>query len=139
MQFRYGKKLLYEIKIDDQLKEILIPKLIIQPLVENAIKYSTIKAPPWSIKINGSISDGYWQINVIDNGEGFEAEKLEQFNQKIKEIEQDGLLPGLEMEGMGLLNIYIKLMLVYKNQKIFRIAKYPEGGSIITIGGSLQS
>jgi two-component system, sensor histidine kinase YesM len=137
MKFRYGKKLSYSIEFSTDVKDVAIPKLMIQPLVENALKYATHKEPPWNIRIHGYISNNYWQINVEDNGNGFDKEKLEAINEKIREIDRKGLLPSLELEGMGLLNIYIRLKLIYKNQMFFSIAENPFGGTIVTIGGDI--
>lgn len=137
MKFRHGNKFSYSIEIDKDVKEIRIPKLVIQPLVENALKYSTLHEPPWNIRILGYISSGYWQISVIDNGPGFDVERLKNIHEKIHEIDQNSLLPSLELDGMGLLNIYIRLKLIYKNQMIFQINENPNGGAIVSIGGSL--
>jgi two-component system, sensor histidine kinase YesM len=136
MKLRHGSKLNYSMEIDKQMVEIHIPKLLIQPLVENALKYSTKIDPPWNIRVLGFVNNNYWQIQVQDNGPGFSTEKLDHFNQKIQEIEHSGLLPSLELEGMGLLNIYMRLKLLYKTQMIFQISNYPSGGAIVTIGGS---
>jgi len=138
MKIRYGNKLSYSIDIDKTMMDIYIPKLIIQPLVENSLKFGTNKEPPWDIKIYGQIRDGYWNIEVQDNGPGFNEEKLKIINKKIKDIDQSGLLPSLEIEGMGLLNIYIRLKLVYKNGMTFKITENQLGGTIIIIGGSVD-
>ena len=137
MKIRYGDKLTYSIDIDKTMMEIHIPKLIIQPLVENSLKFGTNREPPWDIKIYGEIGNDCWRIEVIDNGPGFNSEKLKLINQKITVINQNGLLPSLEIEGMGLLNIYIRLKLVYNKEMIFEITENPLGGTIIIIGGSL--
>ena len=137
MKIRYGDKLTTSIDIDKTMMEIYIPKLIIQPLVENSLKFGTNREPPWDIKIYGEIGKDCWRIEVIDNGPGFNSEKLKLINQKIRDIDQNGLLPSLEIEGMGLLNIYIRLKLVYNKEMIFEITENPLGGTIIIIGGSL--
>jgi two-component system sensor histidine kinase YesM len=136
MKFRYGSKLSYSIEIDNKMKEIRIPKLIIQPLAENAIKYGTYREPPWNVRIFGHKTDNYWQITVEDNGTGFDNDKLNAINEKIEEINRNGLIPSLELEGMGLLNIYIRLKLAYKNKMIFQLGNSIDGGAVITIGGS---
>lgn len=137
MKLRHGNKFNYSIEIDDEMKDIRIPKLIIQPLVENALKYGTRNEPPWNMRIRGHRTHTYWEVSVQDNGPGFDHERLDEINKKIEEINRNGLLPSLELDGMGLLNIYIRLKLTYKNQMIFKIAEYIDGGAIITIGGSI--
>lgn len=137
MKFRYGGKFSYSLELEEDMKDIKIPKLVIQPLVENALKYGTRREPPWTVRICGHRTNTYWQISVQDNGTGFDPERLEQIRQTIEEIDRNGLLPSLELEGMGLLNIYIRLKLAYKNQTIFQIGDYVSGGAIVFIGGSI--
>ncbi len=139
MKFRYGSKLSYSIEIGEKMQDIKIPKLVIQPLVENALKYGTNREPPWNIRIFGHKANTYWQVSVQDNGTGFDTEKLNIIRNKIEEINKNGLLPSLGLEGMGLLNIYMRLKLIYKNQMIFEIGDFITGGAIITIGGSTQT
>ena len=137
MKFRYGSKFTYSIEMEEEMKEIKIPKLVIQPLVENALKYGTRKEPPWIVRICGHRTNTYWQVSVQDNGTGFDPERLNRIRQKIDDIDKNELLPSLELEGMGLLNIYMRLKLSYKNQIIFQIGDYASGGAIIIIGGSV--
>jgi two-component system, sensor histidine kinase YesM len=56
--------LTYSFEIEEALMDIEIPKLIIQPLVENSLKFGSFKEPPWDIYTSGKILDGYWQISV---------------------------------------------------------------------------
>ncbi|MDP4180834.1 MAG: histidine kinase [Bacillota bacterium] len=137
MKFRYGNKLTYSIEIEEEMKKVKIPKLLIQPIVENALKYGTRKEPPWNIKVRGHMTNTFWQVSVQDNGAGFDLEKLNGILKSIEELDRSVLLPSLEIEGMGLLNIYMRLKLYYKNQMIFHIGNHVSGGAMITIGGSL--
>jgi two-component system sensor histidine kinase YesM len=139
MKFRYRDNLSYSFKIVPGMNEIHIPKLLIQPLVENAIKHGTRNEPPWSIAIEAFIDDHQWQVMVKDNGPGFTNLEIANIQQKIKEIDENGLLPSLELDGMGLLNIYIRLKLIYGKRMLFQIASPDEGGAIITIGGILEN
>ena len=55
---------------------------------------------------------------------------------KIEQINQTGVLPNLELNGMGLMNIYIRLKLLYGGEHIFRLENADgPGGAIVTIGG----
>lgn len=73
---RYEEKLEYDIKYDEKLKDILVPKIILQPLVENSI-YHGIRnlAHNGVIKIYTEIYENYFDIIVEDNGVGFENSK----------------------------------------------------------------
>ena len=71
---RYGEKLQYEIKELKQYNDYKIPKLILQPLVENAI-YHGIKEMNRQGRIRVSVSENDTQliVSIYDNGRGFVA------------------------------------------------------------------
>ena len=139
MKMRYEDDLIYHINIPEEMKDIRIPKLCLQLIVENSIKYATknVRAP-WIISIDGRMTGIYWEITVKDNGPGFLEDDLKEINDKIAYINQTDLLPGLEINGMGLMNIYIRFKTLYHGKHIFRVSNYAEGGALVTIGGELD-
>jgi len=128
--FRYSGKFFYDIHIPSNLKKVKIPKLSIQPLVENAIKYMGQVPPPWRISVKGWHSESGFRINVSDNGGGFSKKKLEQINKKMKLIDENNTLPNLKLAGMGILNIYIRLKLSYNDMAYFTLENTTTGASI---------
>jgi two-component system sensor histidine kinase YesM len=136
-QIRHGDKLCYSFEIDERLFLLKVPKLIIQPLVENALKFGTKKEPPWIIRIYGETKGGCWKITVSDNGPGFNEESFKHLFARIREMDETKILPALQLDGMGLLNIYIRLQLSYGEQALFTIAKNAGGGTDVTIGGPI--
>ena len=138
MQMRYEDDIEYSIDIPKEMMSIRLPKLCLQPLAENSIKYltSSVKAP-WKIKIAGRVTTTYWEVSVSDNGLGFTEEVINSLEEQIKEIDRTSLLPSLEINGMGLINIYIRFKLFYKGYHIFRVRNNIEGGATITLGGSI--
>jgi len=136
--FRYSGKFFYDIHIPSNLKKVKIPKLSIQPLVENAIKYMGQVPPPWRISLKGWHSESGFRINVSDNGGGFSKKKLEQINKKMKLIDENNTLPNLKLAGMGILNIYIRLKLSYKDMAYFTLENTTTGASI-TFGANRLS
>ncbi len=139
MKMRYEDDLIYSINIPDEMKDIKIPKLCLQLIVENSIKYATknVRAP-WIISIDGRMTGIYWEITVKDNGPGFNEADLKEINDKIEYINKTDMLPGLEINGMGLMNIYIRFKTLYHGKHIFRVSNYAEGGALVTIGGELD-
>lgn len=139
MKMRYEDDLIYSINIPDEMKDIKIPKLCLQLIVENSIKYATknVRAP-WIISIDGRMTGIYWEITVKDNGPGFNEVDLKEINDKIEYINKTDMLPGLEINGMGLMNIYIRFKTLYHGKHIFRVSNYAEGGALVTIGGELD-
>lgn len=135
MIIRYQEDLSYSIDVMDEMKQIKIPKLCIQLLVENAIKFSTSIKPPWQIKIKGYLEDGCYYISVIDNGPGFDPQSIQDIEEKIRQIDKSGLLPSLEIKGMGLMNIYIRLKILNSTNFTFKLENLDGGGASVTIGG----
>ena len=136
MKMRYGDDLSYEINVPDEMQEIRIPKLCLQLIAENSIKYATKSVkPPWIIKINGMKTGLYWEISVTDNGPGFSSKDIEELNKKIAYVNETELLPSLEINGMGLMNIYIRFKSLYDGKHIFRISNDVSGGAMVIIGG----
>ncbi|KRF18420.1 sensor histidine kinase [Paenibacillus sp. Soil787] len=135
MQVRYGELLEFQLNIPEAMMDLQIPKLVIQPLVENCIKYAIHVEPPWVIRITGKLLSDSWMITVSDNGSGFDPETIHELNNKFREI--DGLkgIPEINMNGMGLINIYSRLKIFNEDKMIFDIKNNKAGGSSVTIGG----
>ncbi len=139
MKMRYGDDLIYDINIPEEMLDIKIPKLCLQLIVENSIKYATksVRAP-WTINVTGHMNEKQWEISVKDNGKGFSTEDLNELNEKIAYINETDTLPNLEINGMGLMNIYIRFKTLYHEKHIFRISNNATGGALVTIGGELN-
>lgn len=135
MKIRYENELFYTVEIPDDLYQYKIPKLCLQLIVENAIKFTTKKKKPWHISIVGTLTDSYWEISIIDNGPGFDNAELENLQRKIEEIDRTEVLPNLEINGMGLMNIYIRFKILFQGNYIFRLGNHSPNGAIVTIGG----
>ncbi len=106
---RYGDKLSYEIELEEEIEELLIPKIILQPLVENSI-YHGIKHLDGNgrIKIECKNYDEKIQILVQDNGVGFDIEE------KIDEN-------SLRLSGIGLTNVRKRLEFYFGQGVVMRL------------------
>lgn len=139
MKLRYGDMLACKMDLDASIERIRIPKIMIQPLVENALKYGTKTSPPWEISVRGTIEGHRWVIEVRDNGPGFSDEELRRFYAQVNDIERNGALPALRLQGMGLLNVYIRLKLHFGGHMHFEIRNLPDRGAVVAIGGPLNA
>ena len=76
-RIRFHNKLDYYIDIDNAIENISIPKLLLQPLIENSLKYGFKNLKKTGlIKITATAKDDYILFVVYDNGVGIPAEKL---------------------------------------------------------------
>lgn len=137
MKIRYQSTLHYSVDIDPSLLERTVPKLIIQPLIENAIKYGMNCAPPWHIRIYSEILEDKWFIHVEDTGSGFLPEVLEKLHKRMEESIKTIGLPEMHINGMGLLNVYLRWSL-FAPDNVFVFENTPQGGARVSIGGELD-
>lgn len=138
LSLRYGDTLSYKFDIEDELLDYAVPKLCIQLLVENAAKFTTTTSPPWKIEIFGRALDEYWYVEVRDNGPGFDAATAKKLREQMDEILATGLLPSLEINGMGILNIFIRLYLINGIPFIFDFGNLETVGAFVRIGGTYE-
>lgn len=124
----------YTVDIPEELGQKRLPKLAIQLLVENSIKFVGTQKPPWLIEITGRVDRDGFSITVSDNGPGFAGRRLAQLRDRMEEIHRTGVLPSLELEGMGLLNLFIRMDMMYGDRILFTIENKEQGGAAVTIG-----
>ena len=105
-QVRYQDILKYEIDVPEELNKYLIPKITIQPLVENAL-YHGIKNKRGlgRIVINGKLEKDFFLLQIEDNGIGIKEGRLEQVRKGI----QDKVLTGTDIYGLYNVNERIRL------------------------------
>ncbi|WP_297417282.1 sensor histidine kinase [Clostridium sp.] len=137
MKMRYGDDLIYHSDIHKDTENILIPKLIVQPIVENAFKHGLCSSPPWYLNITSSIDDDKWLIHIEDNGGCLSDEKKEELLSTFHNLNKDKELKNLKIGGMGTKNVYLRLKLLYNENAIFEIDNSKNNKTIFTIGGPI--
>lgn len=142
LKFRYEDTLTYEFVIDDGMEDIKVPKLILQPLIENSFShgFANIK-PPYLLSVKGTISDNTWTVSIRDNGSGFSFNALESILHQIEKYDEslrsNSYENTLQVGGMAVFNIYVRLKILYGNSAIFHISNHEGNGAIVTIGGKI--
>ena len=112
---RFDEQFEFEIHIDKEVEQILVPKMILQPIVENCFKHgldqqiekSVVKLEAWLIN-----NDNFC-IRVFDNGTGASVEKLAQIRWQLG---HDGSDENKQGQTIGLKNIYDRLQIYYHHQ-----------------------
>ena len=116
-QIRLGDRLAVEMDIEPSLLDAQVPNLILQPLVENAIRHGIAPhARNGVIKIKGSRDNGMIELEVSDNGEG------------LSESAQDQL-----EEGVGISNTRKRLNQMYGDRQRFELRNGLQGGLVATV------
>ena len=131
-KIRYRDILDYEVGMPDGLEEIYMLKLLLQPLVENAL-YHGIKNKRGGGKITVRVSrqNRILTFVVADTGKGMTPEQLQQVEEMLREetpTSQAALEPG--HTGFGLRNVDMRIRLYYKKQTGLIFQSGPEGTEV---------
>lgn len=109
-QFRYQDILEYEIDIDESIGSYLVPKLTLQPVVENALYHGIkMKRGKGKIMIRGFQKGESLIFQVTDNGKGMDSQTLEKLRRRIEgnSLDKNG--------GYGLANVNQRIQYYYGN------------------------
>ncbi len=109
MNIRYSQRLTYDIILDEGLLHLKIPKLIIQPMIENAVKYGFGLRETLHIIIEVKKKAGFLRVTCMDNGQGMDTDSLIAVQEQL-DVEQD------HRAHFGLYNIHRRLQLRYGSQ-----------------------
>lgn len=140
MKIRFEDDLQYEFSIPEDMKNNQVPMLLIQPLLENTIKYGLRDTPPWRVRIVGEqdTMSNIWKITVEDNGPGMEPEAMKAMQDYIESSQDWQRMPNMRINGMGMKNIWIRLKLWYGDAADMYITNLPSGGVRVAISGSIR-
>ncbi|RIX60565.1 sensor histidine kinase [Paenibacillus nanensis] len=120
---RYPSRLYFDIEVDPALHHFRMPKLLLQPLVENAIIYSIEQAEgTGNIFISAYREDGWIRLEVTDNGPGMPEELVQQLNRTGTAGAIRQAADGTR-SGMAIANIKERLSLFYKEAAFEIISK----------------
>ena len=116
-QMRFHDRLTVDIQIAPETLDACVPNMILQPLVENAIKHGIApRSSGGRIDINATRSNGHLEISVVDDGLGVPFGDLQN-------------LP----EGVGLSNTRRRLHHLYGDKHRFELAAIDKGGLAVTL------
>ncbi|WFA84426.1 cache domain-containing sensor histidine kinase [Paenibacillus amylolyticus] len=115
MQMRLGERMQWEIQLSDTVRKVAIPKLLIQPLVENAILHgieSKLGPGKISIHVDALTEKNLVCIKVRDDGPGMDESRLQAVIQAL----HGGPPVSNKGTGVGLINVHRRLKLYFGSQ-----------------------
>lgn len=136
LKLRYDEDLEFRIEEEEGAGDALVPKFILQPLVENAVKYSLEKgaAEAASVFIGSSVSDGRLRLTVADNGIGMAPELAADLARDALQKEKDAAsILNSAGDRIGLRNVLARCRLNYGEGFRFEIDTEPGRGTSITL------
>ena len=108
---RFGDRIQIERQIDGALLDCLIPKLILQPLVENSLEHGLSgKGGVWRVSLVGTMDGGDMELSVSDNGMGMEPERLAYIRAEIAKGVDNAIASSAHI---GLVNVNSRIRLKY--------------------------
>ena len=124
---RLEDQLEYELELDAAYEDFHVPKLILQPLVENSIKHGVVGSPhPCTVRVRTVCSDEHICITVSDNGVGMDEGQLARYRR---------LLAGTEEErrGIGIRNVARRLQLHFEGACEFSVESAVDTGTALCL------
>ncbi|HSJ62654.1 MAG TPA: histidine kinase [Gemmatimonadaceae bacterium] len=116
MEIRFQGRLQVEMRIAPEALDALVPTLMLQPLVENAVKHGVSKVEGVGrIAISAEREGDRVRLEIRDNGPGPQRE------------------PDTAAEGVGLRNTRARLERLYGEAQDLSLAAAPDGGAIVTV------
>jgi len=114
---RFGDRLVVEVECDATARDSLVPTLVLQPLVENAIRHGITKRPGNAlIQISAHRQGTHLRVTVRDTGEGL-----------------DPRVATVRREGIGLSNTRARLAELYGPSASLSLENAPGGGACVTM------
>lgn len=126
MQYRFGKRLQCRFNINVDMDKVLIPKLIFQPILENAIKYGEGEDGTISIGLKVKRVEDRLLIQVTNGGPAIPVEQM---------AELQKLLHGTDNPTIhtGIYNVHRRLRLIYGKKYGLSITTPKSGGTVVKL------
>ena len=118
-RIRFQDRLVTRIDLDEDTLDVKVPNLILQPIVENAIRHGIApRSTPGLIEIEAKHLNGLIRIQVRDNGPGLSDHRISE---------------NLCNRGVGLANTEKRLESLYGSRHVFDLRNNPNGGFVVTM------
>ena len=117
-RIRFQGRLTTEIRVDPEVLDVPVPNLILQPIVENAMRHAIGNSTAGRVEVVAAPRNGVVRIEVRDNGPGIHAERI---------------LDARRGKGLGLANTQARLEGLYGDAASFELNNNPSGGLIVIL------
>ena len=130
LQIRYGAMLTFAIDIPEEILQTEVLKMILQPLVENAVYHGTKHVRrAGKVTVAATVAEDTIRFLITDNGIGMENERLLEIQARLAQATVDDSGEG----GYGLYNVRKRLLLYYGNAASLQIDSTYRNGTTITV------
>lgn len=131
VEIRFENRYELEIQIPEELLKFEVPKIILQPSVENAIKHGFRgREGKGEIQITAQNRDNELLITIMDNGVGMPEDRLKEI-QKLLKSEDMGRRSGDNWENVGIKNVHDRIRLMFGERYGIMIDSFEGIGTIV--------
>lgn len=131
IKIRYENRFTLEVDVPEELLDFEVPQLILQPVVENAVKYGLRpKDGEGVVAIQGAKEEECLIITVMDNGVGMSEERMDYVQQLLNSPETVKHAKS-KRASIGLKNVYDRIKLIFGDQYHMEISSYEGIGTIV--------
>ncbi len=129
---RYEDNLEYTIDVPEDMYSLTLPKLTLQPIVENALIHgfngsNTLRR----LSVTGRIEENMLHLEIRDNGVGFAPDVLESLNRRIPEISSQPNGADMNTGHIGLFNTCLRLY--YYSKGAMHISIRNDDGAVVVL------
>src|ERR1044071_6127072 len=117
-RIRFQDRLTTDIRVDPDVLDVRVPNLILQPIVENAMRHAIGNSKSGRVEIVAAPRDGVVRIEVKDNGPGMDVGRI---------------LEARSGKGLGLANTQARLFGLYGEAARFELSNDPAGGLVVAL------
>lgn len=137
LETRFGSKFSFDIVVSDDCMDAVIPKLIVQPVIENAVKYGFEGVPSMRISVRAekaassgaqysSAGESQLLLTISDTGSGMDEETLKQVQSLLS-------TPENATNHIGLFNVQRRIKLLYGEKYGLSVESGQGKGTVVRI------
>ena len=126
LKLRFGKKFAYEIDVPNEVQNCVVPKLIIQPLIDNSVKHGFVDKERMKVSIGAHTVGKKLHIVVSDDGAGMDESRLKAMRKLIR-------AQSNKTNHIGLYNVERRIELLYGRGYGMTIDSVAGGGTTVRI------
>ncbi|WP_117168657.1 cache domain-containing sensor histidine kinase [Paraliobacillus sediminis] len=135
MNMRQKEKVIFTINVTDNAYEQVIPRFILQPIIENSIIHG-LNQSEGILKLEALTTQDRFIIEIEDNGEGMDAKTLENLQHKLTHSNKSTRKEIRNKAGfsnIGLINVYERLVITFGHELDMRVNSIEGKGTRVTL------
>jgi two-component system, sensor histidine kinase YesM len=137
---RYAQYLEYRVDRCPDVSLIPVPRLLLQPAIENCFVHGFANTPgPWRVEIGSRLQGTNWEVSVKDSGGGMDTARvrllLAEFEAALADESPSVFDRDFSRGKLGLLSTFARLRALYGERAVFSLESTEGTGLLVRIGG----